>query len=206
MFTRWGDFAFRFRRIIPAVIIVLIGVLYLGIGTQLDDRMSQEGWDDPTSDSTRAAQIEQETFGRDASGDVIVLVTSDSADGADLTDPGLMENVSSQLNAIAVGNQDAVAGMTSYFDTGQEQMLSDDGTSAFAAISLHGTEDEVLDNYRVIEDELHQITVDGATVEIGGATAVAGALDSGMGDDIQRAELIGLPVVALLLLVIFGSV
>lgn len=206
MFTRWGDFAFRFRRIIPAVIIVLIGVLYLGIGTQLDDRMSQEGWDDPTSDSTRAAQIEQETFGRDASGDVIVLVTSDSADGADLTDPGLMENVSSQLNAIAVGNQDAVAGMTSYFDTGQEQMLSDDGTSAFAAISLHGTEDEVLDNYRVIEDELHQITVDGATVEIGGATTVAGALDSGMGDDIQRAELIGLPVVALLLLVIFGSV
>ena len=206
MFTRWGDFAFRFRRIIPAVIIVLIGVLYLGIGTQLDDRMSQEGWDDPTSDSTRAAQIEQETFGRDASGDVIVLVTSDGADGADLTDPGLMENVSSQLNAIAVGNQDAVAGMTSYFDTGQEQMLSDDGTSAFAAISLHGTEDEVLDNYRVIEDELHQITVDGATVEIGGATAVAGALDSGMGDDIQRAELIGLPVVALLLLVIFGSV
>lgn len=206
MFTRWGDFAFRFRRIIPAVIIVLIGVLYLGIGTQLDDRMSQEGWDDPTSDSTRAAQIEQETFGRDASGDVIVLVTSDDADGADLTDPGLMENVSSQLNAIAVGNQDAVAGMTSYFDTGQEQMLSDDGTSAFAAISLHGTEDEVLDNYRVIEDELHQITVDGATVEIGGATAVAGALDSGMGDDIQRAELIGLPVVALLLLVIFGSV
>lgn len=206
MFTRWGDFAFRFRRIIPAVIIVLIGVLYLGIGTQLDDRMSQEGWDDPTSDSTRAAQIEQETFGRDASGDVIVLVTSDGADGADLTDPGLMENFSSQLNAIAVGNQDAVAGMTSYFDTGQEQMLSDDGTSAFAAISLHGTEDEVLDNYRVIEDELHQITVDGATVEIGGATAVAGALDSGMGDDIQRAELIGLPVVALLLLVIFGSV
>ena len=46
MFTRWGDFAFRFRRIIPAVIIVLIGVLYLGIGTQLDDRMSQEGWED----------------------------------------------------------------------------------------------------------------------------------------------------------------
>ncbi|MCJ7857172.1 MMPL family transporter [Corynebacterium kalidii] len=203
MFTRWGDFAFRFRRIIPAVIIALIGVLYLGVGTQLGDRMSQEGWDDPHSDSTRAAQIEQETFGRDASGDVIVLVTSD---GADLTDPALQENVTSQLNAIAVGNQDAVAGVTSYFDTGHEQMLAEDGSSAFAAISLHGTEDEVLENFRVIEDDLHSISVDGATVEIGGATAVAGALDSGMGDDIQRAELIGLPVVALLLLVIFGSV
>ncbi|MEY8565621.1 MMPL family transporter [Corynebacteriaceae bacterium 7-707] len=206
MFTTWGDIAFRFRRVIPAVIIALIGVLYLGVGTQLGDRMSQEGWDDPHSDSTRAAQIEQDTFGRDASGDVIVLVTSDGPDGADLTDPALQENVTSQLNAIAVGNQDAVAGVTSYFDTGHEQMLADDGSAAFAAISLHGTEDEVLQNFRVIEDELHDISVDGATVEIGGATAVAGALDSGMGDDIQRAELIGLPVVALLLLVIFGSV
>ncbi|WP_291479252.1 MMPL family transporter [Corynebacterium sp.] len=206
MFTTWGDIAFRFRRVIPAVIIALIGVLYLGVGTQLGDRMSQEGWDDPHSDSTRAAQIEQDTFGRDASGDVIVLVTSDGPDGADLTDPALQENVTSQLNAIAVGNQDAVAGVTSYFDTGHEQMLADDGSAAFAAISLHGTEDEVLQNFRVIEDDLHDISVDGATVEIGGATAVAGALDSGMGDDIQRAELIGLPVVALLLLVIFGSV
>ncbi|MDN6706431.1 MMPL family transporter [Corynebacterium glyciniphilum] len=207
MFTTWGDIAFRFRRIIPAVLIVLIGVLYLGIGTQLDDRMSQEGWDDPHSDSTRAAQIEEETFGRDASGDVIVLVTSNSADGAaDLTDPALQENVTSQLNAIAVGHQDAVAGVTSYFDTGHEQMLAEDGSSAFAAISLHGSEDEVLKNFRDIEDDLNNISVDGATVEIGGATAVAGALDSGMGDDIQRAELIGLPVVALLLLVIFGSV
>ncbi|MGJ0183683.1 MMPL family transporter [Corynebacterium glyciniphilum] len=210
MFTTWGDIAFRFRRIIPAVLIVLIGVLYLGIGTQLGDRMSQEGWDDPHSDSTRAAQIEEETFGRDASGDVIVLVTSNSADSADgaadLTDPALQENVTSQLNAIAVGNQDAVAGVTSYFDTGHEQMLAEDGSSAFAAISLHGSEDEVLKNFRDIEDDLNNISVDGATVEIGGATAVAGALDSGMGDDIQRAELIGLPVVALLLLVIFGSV
>lgn len=205
MFTTWGDIAFRFRRIIPAVIIVLIGVLYLGIGTQLDDRMSQEGWDDPGSESTRAAQIEQETFGRDASGDVIVLVTGDDAD-TDLTDPALQENVTSQLNAIAVGHQDAVAGMTSYFDNGPQQMLAEDGSSAFAAISLHGTEDEVLKNFREIEDDLNNISVDGATVEIGGATAVAGALDSGMGDDIQRAELIGLPVVALLLLVIFGSV
>lgn len=205
MFTTWGDIAFRYRRIVPAVIIVLIGVLYLGIGTQLDDRMSQEGWDDPGSESTRAAQIEQETFGRDASGDVIVLVTGDDAD-TDLTDPALQENVTSQLNAIAVGHQDAVAGMTSYFDNGPQQMLAEDGSSAFAAISLHGTEDEVLKNFRDIEDDLNNISVDGATVEIGGATAVAGALDSGMGDDIQRAELIGLPVVALLLLVIFGSV
>ena len=215
MFTKWGDVAFRFRRIIPAVIILLIAVLYLGLGTQLGDRMSQEGWDDPNSDSTRAAQIEQETFGRDDGGDVIVLVTSEGAgegagEGADLRDASLQENISSQINAIAVANPDEVARVTSFFDSNQEQMFSEDtetgAQTAFAAISLQGTEDEVLQNFRVIEDDLHQISADGATVEIGGATAVAGALDSGMADDISRAELIGLPVVALLLLVIFGSV
>ncbi|HIW90977.1 MAG TPA: MMPL family transporter [Candidatus Corynebacterium avicola] len=211
MFTKWGDVAFRFRRIIPAVIILLIAVLYLGLGTQLGDRMSQEGWDDPNSDSTRAAQIEQETFGRDDSGDAIVLVTSDGAgDGADLQDATVKEDITGQLNAIASENPDAVERVTSYFDSNQEQMFSQDAETgaqtAFAAVSLKGTEDEVLNNFRTIEDDLNDISVDGATVEIGGATAVAGALDSGMADDISRAELIGLPVVALLLLVIFGSV
>src|SRR5699024_5523025 len=45
-------------------------------GTQLGDRMSQEGWEDPNAASTQAAQIENEVFGRDKSGDVIVMVNN----------------------------------------------------------------------------------------------------------------------------------
>ena len=67
MFSSWGDVAYRFRRLIPLVIIAAILVLYVVAGLKLADRMSQEGWDDPNSQSTKAAQIEQEVFGRDLS-------------------------------------------------------------------------------------------------------------------------------------------
>ena len=43
-------------------------------------------------------------------------------------------------------------------------------------------------------------------VEIAGATAVSGALDKGMAEDISRAELYALPAVGVLLLLVFGGV
>lgn len=209
MFTKWGNVAYRHRRLIPAVVIAVIALLYLGIGTQLGDRMSSEGWDDPHSESTRAAQIEEETFGRDASGDVIILVTRDAdapGGGADLTSPAVKTDMSRQINTLALSHSENIRQVTSYFDSNQAQMITDDHSAAFASVALQGTADEVLKNYRAIEDDLHGLHLDGATVEISGATAVSGALDTGMSDDIARAEIIGLPAVAVLLILVFGSV
>ena len=73
MFTAWGHFAYQHRKVVPAVIVSVVLLCFLIFGTKLDERMSQEGWDDPHSSSTRAAQIEQEVFGRDNSGDIIML-------------------------------------------------------------------------------------------------------------------------------------
>lgn len=205
MFTRWGDTAYRFRKVIPVIVIAVIALLYLLVGTKLGERMSSEGWDDPHSESTRAAHIEQDVFGRDSSGDVIVLVTRDNPQ-VDLSSTEVRSAVSEQLNFIAATHPDEIRQILSYFDSKQAQMITDDGSAAFAAISLQGVADEVLKNYRSIEDLLHAIDVPGATVEIAGATAVSGALDTGMSDDIARAEVIGLPAVALLLILVFGSI
>ena len=71
-----GTFSYAHRRLIPAIIVVAILALFIGFGLQLDDRMSQEGWEDPNAASTSAAQIEQKAFGRDNSGDVILLFHS----------------------------------------------------------------------------------------------------------------------------------
>jgi len=205
MFTRWGDAAYRWRRVVPVIVVAVIALLYLLVGTKLGDRMSSEGWDDPHSESTRAAQIEQDVFGRDASGDVILLVTRDNPD-VDLSSEEVRTDFTRQLNAISSSHPDQVRQTLSYFDGQQAQLITDDGSAAFASVSLQGVEDEVLKNYREIEDALHSIEVPGATVEVAGATAVSGALDTGMSDDIARAEVIGLPAVALLLILVFGSV
>ncbi|WP_448852623.1 MMPL family transporter [Corynebacterium sp. 335C] len=201
MFFRWGAVAARHRILVPVVVVAGILALYLLAGTKLGERMDTEGWDDPGSESTRAAQIEQEVFGRDDSGDVIVLV--DAPEGTTVDDPALAQRVNDHFHRLAAEHDANIAHVTSYFETGFAQQATPDKRTAFVAIGLEGTADEVLKNYRAIEDA---IPAEGIDMQVAGATPIAGALDEGMAGDIKRAELIGLPVVAVLLLIVFGGV
>lgn len=203
MFSSWGDVAYRFRRLIPLVIIAAILVLYVVAGLKLADRMSQEGWDDPNSQSTKAAQIEQDVFGRDANGDIILMVTSDKPGGA--TSNEVKQNITRQIEQLRQDHPDEIGGVTSYFNRGPAAMANPDGTAAFASIGLKGVEDDVLINFRKIEDDLRAISAPGVDVQIAGATAVSDSLDEGMAGDIHRAEVYALPAVGLLLLLVFGG-
>ena len=201
MFHRWGAFAYRHRIIMPLVLVAVLLALFIFSGTKLGERLDQEGWDDPGSDSTAAAVLEEEVFGRDNSGDVVVLV--DAPEGATVDDPALRDRVNAHFSELAANNPEYVEHVTSYFENGQAVMATDDRQTAFVAIGLTGTGNDVLKNYRAIED---QVPLEGVDMEVAGATPLAGALDAGMADDIGRAELIGLPIVAVLLLIVFGGV
>ncbi|APT93387.1 RND transporter [Corynebacterium phocae] len=194
MFYSWGKFSYAHRKLIPLVIIAGILALFGIFGTHLDQRMSQEGWDDPASASTAAARIEQETFGRDNRGDVIVLIEDPKAN---------FDAAKAYLDAIKSGHPDQVDYITSYFDTPNPNLISQDGTVAFAAIGLKGDSEQTLKDYHAIEPALYDTEL---PVQIAGATAVADALDDGMANDVARAEKLALPLVGLLLLFVFGSV
>ena len=202
MFEKWGHFSFRHRRLVPLIVIAAILAVYAIFGTQLGNRMSQEGWDDPGSSSTAAAHIEQDVFGRDNSGDVILLF--ESLDGRSLNDPVTFGAVASHLESLKTEHPDEIAHVTSYFDTRNAQLINEEGTRAFAAIGLRGDGEQTLKDFRAIEDSL---VAEDLPVEtrVAGATAVADSLDDGMAGDIVRAEVIALPVVAVLLLFVFGS-
>lgn len=207
MFQKWGHFSYRHRRIVPAIVIAAIVLVYVIFGLRLGDRMSQEGWDDPGSSSTTAATIEMETFGRDNSGDVIILF--DITDDSDLTldDPATFDAIATHLEDLEAQYPEQIAQVTSYFGTRNAQLISEDGTQAFAAIGLKGDDEQTLQDFRAIEDSLISDDLpEGVNTQVAGATSVADALDDGMAGDILRAEIVALPLVALLLLVVFGSV
>lgn len=205
MFSKWGHFAYRFRRIVPLVVIAAILALFVIFGTKLGDRMSQEGWDDPGSSSTAAASIELETFGRDNDGDVVLLFTA--PEGTSFDDAEVFSSISSYLDGLIENNPDEVSHINSYFDTRNQNLLSEDGTQTFAALGLKGDGEQTLKDFREIEDQLYPDSLAGGiTTEVAGATAVADALDEGMAGDISRAEVFALPFVAILLLIVFGSV
>ncbi len=201
MFSAWGDFAYRHRRIVPSVIIAVIMAMYILFGASLGDKLSQEGWDDPNSSSTAAAKIEEETFGRDNSGDVIMLFTDPNG----ISSSSDFEAINSYLSGLQEKYPEQIEAITSYFDKRNPQLISADGATAFAAISLKGDNEQTLKDFRIIQPDLHP-EFPSVTVEVAGATAVADALDAGMAGDIHRAEVFALPVVAVLLLLVFGSV
>ena len=194
MFLKWGHFSYAYRKFIPFVLIGLILVLFGVFGTQLENRMSQEGWEDPNAASTRAAEIENEVFGRDKSGDVIVMVNNPQEN---------LEEGRAYVDKLKSSHPEQIAQVNSYFDTQNPNLLNEAGDTAFIAIGLAGDEEQTLKDFRIIQDALTDTSLD---VEVAGATAVADALDAGMAADISRAERAALPLVGLLLLVVFGSV
>lgn len=194
MFEKWGRFSYAHRRLIPAIVVTAILALFVGFGLQLEDRMSQEGWEDPNAASTSAAQIEEETFGRDNSGDVILLFHSPDEN---------FDAAKQHLAQLKAEYPEQIDSVTSYFDTKNPNLVNDDHSLAFAAIGLKGDDEQTLKDFRTIQGAL---TDTSAPVEIAGATAVADALDNGMSHDISRAEKAALPLVGILLLVVFGSV
>lgn len=204
MFSRWGEFAYQHRRVIPLVVVAVIILLYLTFGMRLSDRMSQEGWDDPNSDSTTAAAIEARTFGRDNNGDVILLFTAETGTIDESPEFG---HIQEYLTNLLAGHPDQINHITSYFDKRVDRLISQDKRTAFAAIALKGDGDQTLKDFRAIEAQLAGAgrMFPGVSTQIAGATAVADALDEGMSRDISRAEFYALPAVALLLLVVFGS-
>jgi len=204
MFSRWGEFAYQHRRVIPLVVVAVIILLYLTFGMRLSDRMSQEGWDDPNSDSTTAAAIETRTFGRDNNGDVILLFTAETGTIDESPEFG---HIQEYLTNLMANHPDQIDHITSYFDKRVDRLISQDKRTAFAAIALKGDGDQTLKDFRAIEAQLAGASrmFPGVSTQIAGATAVADALDEGMSQDISRAEFYALPAVALLLLVVFGS-
>lgn len=189
MFNKWGSAAYRLRKVIPLAVLAIILAIYGVFGTKLDERLSQEGWDDPGSSSTQAAKIEQEMFGRDASGDVVLMF-----EGLDRE-----SEIKAYLDTLKSEHPNEIKQVVSYFDNHQEQMRN--GDTAFAAVALKGDGEQTLKDFRKIKPDLE---FEG--MEVAGATAVADALDEGMAGDIHRAEIYALPAVGLLLLLVFGSI
>ncbi|QMV84437.1 MMPL family transporter [Corynebacterium hindlerae] len=205
MFYRWGEIAYRFRITVPILIVAAILGLFAFQGTKLGDRMSQEGWDDPHSSSSAAARIELDTFGRDNSGDVIILF--EAPEGKSVDDPAVITAAQQHLTQLKEQHPDHIAHVTSYFDKQNPKLITPDKRTAFAAVGLKGDGEQTLKSYRAVEDAVLTDALPGeVTTRVAGATAVADALDDGMSGDIKRAELFALPLVALLLLIVFGSV
>lgn len=200
MFNSLGRFVAH-RRVLVLVFMVLVMAALSIAGSLLGKPFGQGGFEDPNSGWATAEQLEQEAYGRDALGDVVV--SYHAPEGTSVDDPAFLGKIETSLDTLLAEHPDQVTGVTSFAHNHSPSLANRDAGLAVASIQMAGEEEEILENFRVIEDE---IAVPGIETDVAGVQAVAGALQEGMDADLVRAELIALPLVFLLLIVVFGGV
>lgn len=185
----WGRFIQRFRW---PVLIVSLGVLiFSGLwGTSVFGKLTGGGFENRASESYQAAERSTEIFG-DQGIDLIALYTA--PDGQAIS--GHTAAVAGTLEALKARPEVAAV----LWDPAT--MTSNDGRSTYAAIRLHGDDQ---DAKRDLFDELRPaLDAPGVTTEIGGAIAFLKAVNTQTTEDIAFAETVAMPILLLLLIFIF---
>ncbi|WP_063127127.1 MMPL family transporter [Nocardia fusca] len=205
---RWGRFVYRHRVAILVIFSALVAASGL-YGRDLADRLTQEGWFDESSESVAASKLADATFGRDTDSDVIALYTAPP--GRTVDDPEVRAAVTAQLAGLLRDHPDRVLRIDSYWDSVLSGQFADDSRiHAFASIGLRGEGSATVDNYQAIVGALAAegpgTGPAGTTVQAAGLQPVVEGINTGMQDDIRRAEMIALPLVAILLYFVFGGV
>lgn len=204
----WGRFVYRHRYLVFVLFLLIVAVSGF-YGRDLSGRLSQEGWFDESSESVAASKIADATFGRDTDSDLILIYTA--PEGKTLDDPAVDAAVSGELNRLLTEHSDRIQKIDSYWDaTFAGQFADDNRTHAFASVGLRGEGTATVDNFLALKPELGAGGAGrgpgGTTVQLAGIQPIVEGINTGMQHDIHRAELIALPIVAILLYFVFGGV
>jgi len=198
MFTRWGAFVYRRRRIVALLAIVAaIGFGSLAAGTA--DHLTTGGWLDPTSESAQVSERLEKDFGAGRTAFLALFESSDP--DADATSPAFQDAVAAAL--APVRELDAVTGITGYADTQDGRFISEKGDKAYVLIGLDVDEDRSIDLVDPVREAL--ATPSGYTVKLTGFGPIQQDSAALSEQDLVRAETVSLPIAAIVLLLVFSS-
>ncbi|MFT3660859.1 MAG: MMPL family transporter [Gordonia sp. (in: high G+C Gram-positive bacteria)] len=233
MFGSIGTFVYRMRFTVIVVLIALMGGLGL-YGLQLPKYLSQSGWFDPTSESVQGSIIADTALGRDHKSDMLLIITP--PDGTSLDDSAFIAKIETIVDDMVKQHPGIIsrespegpddhtrAGLIDPFPEGtngadeaaqqmkRDRMWNKEANKGFISIGIVGNDDTtILNNYKAVEPFFQNLAerydMPGTKFQTAGLQPVAGAMSHGMDQDIRRAELVAMPIVALMLLFVFGGV
>lgn len=188
------------RLVRSARLVLVLSLLVASVATffavTVFTNLGAEGYDDPTSDSSRAAALVDQEFG--GSPDLVFLVQV--AEGQ-VDDPAALASGQTLTRTLAA--DPTLTAVTSYFDTAAPTLRSRDGADALVLAQLAGPDSEREAQATAVLDLYNDSTDGVTTVLVGGPEG----LDLGRQttSDIALAETIAIPIVLVLLVLVFGS-
>ena len=162
MIERWGAFVAR-RALAVLLVGVAVTVAAGAYGFGVFDHLSQGGFDDKSSESSRELQAERDTFGNQ-NVDVVAIYTSDDLVASD---PEFRADVEQVVSGLAPGTTTTVI---PYYDAPADAgLVSKDGHSVQVLISLAGdSQDDYLSNYDDLSPTLEAPESTGLQTDLAG--------------------------------------
>jgi RND superfamily putative drug exporter len=187
----------RYRWTVLIGYLVSLAVFGL-IGAGVFGALGSRGFDDPGSESTRAADILVNTFGSDAPTAVLAIESS-----VDIASPATTASASALANAVA--KVDGVRQVVSYWTSGQPaQLKSTDGrTGQVLVFTDKGADAQALTQTLIDQFSGEQGDL---TVYVYGWNVVGDAITTTITSDLAKAEGIAIPITVVILMFVFGSV
>ncbi|MFF7985350.1 MMPL family transporter [Streptomyces sp. NPDC007901] len=190
---RLGRLAFRRRGYVALLWVAVLAAV--GLGALQAPGASDEEFSTPGIESQKAFDLMQERFPGAAADGATARVVFVAPHGQKVTATANKKAVEETVDALGDGTQ--VAGVADPFTA---KAVSKDGTTAYATVTYKVKSSAVTDAGRTaLENAVDQARDAGLTVETGGS-----AMDSGAGPG-GAAEIIGIAIAAVVLLVTFGS-
>ncbi|MEW6476152.1 MAG: MMPL family transporter [Actinomycetota bacterium] len=169
------------------------------LGGSVEQRLSSGGFNDPVSESARAADILDARFSA-GTPNLVLLVT---ANAGTVDDPGVAAAGTDLTGRLAT--EEGVTNVVSYWTLGRAAPLrSKEGRQALVLGRVPGDEDAVRDATEGLAAR-YGASSGAITVGVGGAGEVFNQIEAQAERDLKRAELLTFPITVLLLVVVFGS-
>ncbi|PJE94402.1 hypothetical protein CUT44_29660 [Streptomyces carminius] len=190
---RVGRLAFRRRWYVALVWAAVLAAV--GLGALRAPEAPDEGFSMPGIESQRAFDLMEERFPGAAADGATARVVFIAPDGEKITTGENRRAVEEAVADLADGAQVASA-----VDPFQAKAVSENGTTAYATVDYEVAVQDLTDEGRAqLEQALHAARDSGLTVEAGGTAMEENEAAGG------TAELIGVAVAAVVLLITFGS-
>src|ERR1051326_7141888 len=167
-------------------------------GSAVTGALKTGGYTAPASESSLADETLRRQLGHEQN---IAIALFSSSDGLSVDSPEYRDAVEETLaRAAAVPG---VGHIDSYYSTGAAQFVSSDRHETFATIGLEGGDSVQVKEAQALRPVLTSTRLQ---VRLGGWPAITDELTGQVTHDLENAELLTFPILAALLLVIYGSV
>jgi RND superfamily putative drug exporter len=199
MFVRTGSLVTKHPRLVLAAAAVAV-IVSAALGIHAPGRLQSGGFTSATAPSQIAANRLEATFGGAPDLVLVVQARNGTANSPTVADAG-------RRLAQQVSRARGVTSVTDYWTTRSTQMRSRDGREGLVVVNLAGNPAAVQSEANSL---IREVSVPAAgpgpvTVLAGGPAAVNQAATEQIGKDLALAEGLAIPITALLLVLVFGS-